>query len=189
MSALDILRAAFPPVNLADHFDFQQTTVRGVSLSVDPEARKRIAAIAEVARPGTMGMAAIPLLIAMLDQDRTSGVSEDVVAAFKSGGATSEDGRRAENMVWLAEADAACQVAAQDALARIGSGAVRALIEALHAPQPNRRIGAAKALGQIGLDAQPALTHLDTLAKSDGSEPVRKAASEAIKLIKPRRWF
>jgi HEAT repeat protein len=163
--------------------------MRGVSLAVDRDARARIAAANEVARLGASALDTIPLLIAMLDQDRMPADAEDLAAAFSSGTATTEDGRMAENLARIAEADLACKVAAQDALAKIGEPAVSALAEALEDPSPNRRSGAAKALGEIGLPADVALPALQRRAKADDAEIVRQAAAEAIKKIKPRRWF
>jgi len=125
----------------------------------------------------------------MLDQDRVSAVADHVVQAFQSGSATTDDGHQAENMANLSEADLACQVAASDALASIGSLAVPALTQALTGSRPNRRSGAAKALGKIGAPAEPALAVLNHLAKADPAETVRQAAAEAARLIKPRKWF
>lgn len=189
MSPLDVLCLPPAPVNLSGSFDFQQMGVRGVSLAVDRDARARIAAAAEVAGLGTSAADTIPFLITMLDQDRISGGSEGLVEAFSSGNATTEDGRKAENMARIAEADLACSVAAQDALAKLGRAAVPALTEALRDPSPNRRSGATKALGQIGPAAETALASLQVLVKADPAETVRQAAVEAVKQIKPRRWF
>jgi hypothetical protein len=66
---------------------------------------------------------------------------------------------------------------------------VPALKNALIARNANRRLGAAKALGQMGADAQPALDTLADLAKADPVETVRLAAAEALKQVRPRKWF
>jgi len=125
----------------------------------------------------------------MLDQDRVSGCSDDLVEAFRSGNATTENARQLENMARISEADLACMVAAEDALAKIGHAAVPALLDALKDPSPNRRSGSAKALGQIGPAAATALPSLQPLVKDDPAETVRQAAAEAVKQIKPRRWL
>lgn len=188
-SPLDVLRAPLVPLDLSASYEFQQTQIQGVSLAVDPDARARIAAATAVAKLGTAGVGALPHLVAMLGQDRTTAVSGDLVAAFTSGNATTADAHRAENMAWFAEADAACQVAASDALAKIGAVAIPALTEALKSPAANRRSGAAKALGKMGAVSESALPVLNDLARTDPAETVRKAANEAMKQIKPRRWF
>ena len=152
MSPLDVLRVPPAPVNLSDTFDFQQMEMRGVSLAVDPDARARIAAAIEAGRMGASAAALIPFLIEMLDQDRTPrGAGDEFVEGLGSGTATTEDGRMIENIARISEADLACHVAAQEALARIGESAVSSLVDALKVPSDNRRIGSAKALGEIGL--------------------------------------
>lgn len=91
-------------------------------------------------------------------------------------------------MAYIGEADLACQVVAQDVLASLGAPAVPALSEALSSPVANERIGAAKALGSIGNDAQVALPVLKAL-NNDSSDNVRNAAAEVIRRIKPKGWF
>ena len=191
MSALDVLRVPIDPMSLADHFDFQQMEMVGVSLAVDAVARSRVAAAREVGGMGQGGVPAIRFLIQMLGQDRVSGAasSADLVAAFQGGEPTTEHGRQAENMTYIAEADLACSLAAQEALAKLGAHAVPALMEALRSPLANRRSGAARALGQMGQAAEPALPQLNQLAKADEAENVRKSAADAAKAIKPRKWF
>jgi hypothetical protein len=186
-SPLDVLRVPLAPLDLSGTYDFQKTEIRGVSLAVDSDSRTRIAAAAEVAALGVAAVSAVPYLIAMLDQDRITAAAGGLLAAFRSGSATTSDARRAENMAAFAEADLACQVAASDALASIGSTAVPALTDALQSTSPNRRSGAAKALGKVGAAAETALPLLKSLARPDVAETVRNAAAEAVKQIKPRR--
>lgn len=188
-TAYDILATPLPRIDLDPEIDFQQYEVRGVSLGVDPDSLARINAALVVAKDAVAGPMAVPLLVAMLGQDRTTPVSGNVVAAFSGGAATVDDGRQAIHMASFAEADLACQVIAQDALATIGAPAIPALVEALESPVPNRRSGAAKALGAIGAGAAAALPILKALASGDSAPTVRKAADEAVKAIKPRRWF
>jgi len=185
--SLDVLRAPLVSVNLAGTYEFQQTQIQGVSLAVDADARARIDAAAEVAETDE-AVSAVPSLIEMLAQDRISVVAGDLVAALQGGSATNQDARQAENMAAFSEADLACQVSASDALATIGSPAVPALIDALRSPVANRRSGAAVALGKIGKGAEAAVPMLKELLRDD-AETVRNAAAEAVKAIKPRRWF
>jgi HEAT repeats len=185
---LDVLRSPLPTLNLADRVEFQQIQLRGVSLSVDVEARARIAAALQVATSQDAADA-VPHLIEMLGQDRISGNTGDLVARFSSGNATTADGLQLENMSAYAEADLACQVTAQDALTRIGQPVIDALQDALLSPLANRRVGAAKVLGAIGPAAQGALPMLKELARGDREETVRKAAAEAVSRLKPKRWF
>ena len=188
---LTVLRVPPSPINLSDVHDFQQEPVRGFSfsLAVDADARARINAAKEVGELGRVASSAVPYLIEMLGQDRTTAVPGDVVARIASGSGTRDDGQKAENMTRFAEADAACHMAAVDSLAQIGSSAIPALIAALRSPASNCRNGASKALGKIGVSAASALPILNDLAKTDPAETVRKAATEAAKLVKPRRWF
>jgi hypothetical protein len=187
-TALDVLKT-LAAVNLSDTFDFQPMQFRGVSLAVDADSRRRIAAATEAGRLGAAASGVVPFLIEMLGQDRVTPAAGDLVARLQSGKATKEDGRRAENMTYIAEADAACHVAAGDALVAIGAVAVPALTEALRSPVPNRRSEAARALGRIGEPAKAALDSLKQLAGRDDAETVRKAAAEAVKQLKPRGWF
>jgi HEAT repeat protein len=76
-----------------------------------------------------------------------------------------------------------------DALVSLGTLAIPAVVAALNSTTTNVRIGAAKVLGRIGPPAAQALDRLNDLAKKDGTETVRKAATEAAKQIKPKRWF
>jgi HEAT repeat protein len=186
-SPLDILAAPPSFVDLSATHDFQSAEVGGVSCAVDPEARTRIAAAAEAARLRIAD--AIPFLVAMLSQDRTSVASADLVIALKASDSTVGPSRKAENLDRFAQADQACQAAAAAALAAMGATALPALKNALMARNPNRRLGAARALGQMGREAEPALGTLADLAKVDPVEAVRLAATEASKQIKPRKWF
>jgi HEAT repeats len=188
LSSLDVLRAPLTPLDLVGTHEFQQTQIRGVSLAIDAEARARIAAAIEVAKSGDAANA-VPSLVDMMGQDRVGGNVGPLLAALESGKATSDDGRQAENMAYFAEADLACQVTASDALASIGVPAVAALTGALKSPSANVRSGAAKALGQIGAAAEAALPVLKGLMRTDPEETVRTAAEEAVKRVKPRRWF
>ena len=188
-SAYDVLSTPLSRIDLDSEVDFQQYQTRGVSLSVDPDSVARINAALGIAKDAVAGPRAIPFLVEMMGQDRSSGVAGDLVGAFAGGNATVDDGRRVTNLAGFGEADLACQVIAQDALAAIGTPAVPPLIEALKSPVPNRRSGAAKALGAIGTPAEVALPVLKELARADSAETLRKAADEAVKAIKPKRWF
>jgi HEAT repeat protein len=186
VSPVEVLAVPLALVDLSAPHDFQSAEVAGVSFAVDADARRRIAAAAEVAR---LGMAdAIPSLLSMLSQDRTSAASADLIKAITED-QTAAHARKTENMVRFAEADQACQAAAAAALGAMGATALPALRDALMARNPNRRIGAANALGQMGSGAEPALDTLASVAKADPIETVRMAASEALKQVKPRKWF
>ena len=186
-SPLDILAAPPSFIDLSATHDFQPAEVGGVSFPVDPEARTRIAAAAEAARLRIAD--AIPFLVSMLSQDRTSVASADAVIALKASDSTMGPSHKAANLDRFAQADQACQAAAAAALAAMGASALPALKNALMARNPNRRLGAAKALGQMGADAEPVLDTLSDLAKADPVETVRLAATEALRQVKPRKWF
>src|SRR4029450_3736126 len=166
VSPLEVLAVPLPLVDLSAPHDFQSAEVAGVSFAVDPDARTRIAAAAEVAKLGIAD--AIPFLLSMLSQDRTSAASADLIKAITED-QTAAHARKAENMVRFAEADQACQAAAAAALGAMGATALPTLRDALMARNPNRRIGAARALGHMGAEAEPALETLASVAKNDSA--------------------
>ena len=118
-SAYDVLSTPLSRIDLDSEVDFQQYQTRGVSLSVDPDSVARINAALGIAKDAVAGPRAIPFLVEMMGQDRSSGVAGDLVGAFAGGNATVDDGRRVTNLAGFGEADLACQVIAQDALAAI----------------------------------------------------------------------
>jgi HEAT repeats len=185
----ELLKVPPTSVNLTDSFDFQQVSMQGVSLAVDRQARERIAAANSAAKVGNAAMIVVPALIDMLGQDRTTAATGDLFERLKSGAATKADGLRAENMARLAEADLACHLAAADALVAIGVPAIPAVVRGLNSPTTNVRISASKVLGRIGPPAAEALDRLNELSKKDESELVRKAAAEAVKQIRPKKWL
>ncbi len=65
----------------------------------------------------------------------------------------------------------------------MGPDAVRALTVALKDPSPAVRRAAARALGNLGADAQSARAALETAA-SDPQEDVRTAAAKALQRIR-----
>ena len=72
------------------------------------------------------------------------------------------------------------------ALSKMGKSAVRPLTNLLNARiDPNIRLGAVIALGEIGPDAKSALTILTLLSRTDRVQEIRDAAKEAIKKITP----
>ncbi len=74
--------------------------------------------------------------------------------------------------------------AAAGSLAQIGPAAIPALKTALTDADPQVRRQAARALGQMGPDAEPAVQEL-TQALSDADAPVRQAAVLALGKIGP----
>jgi HEAT repeat protein len=73
-----------------------------------------------------------------------------------------------------------------EALAKLGKNAVPELIKALGNSRPAVRLGAAEALGKIGLDAEKALPELKKMARFEKSAPVREAAGIAVEKIQSR---
>ncbi len=73
---------------------------------------------------------------------------------------------------------------AEDSLARIGADAVPAVTEALHHPDPLRRVQAARILARIGPSASKAVPALIAALKDQVPE-VRKAVARALGQIGP----
>lgn len=85
----------------------------------------------------------------------------------------------------LKDADPDIRQNLAQALAKIGASAVEPLIEALRDPLPERRAGAAYALGLIGSPARNALEPLlDALADKDLD--VRRQAAYAVNRLVPQ---
>ena len=82
MAAVDRLRAPVPAIDLAAAHEFEQIQLRGISLSIDRDSRERLDAMAALSGPGVVN--ALPALIAMLDQDRTTAASGDLASRFAS---------------------------------------------------------------------------------------------------------
>ena len=76
------------------------------------------------------------------------------------------------------------QDAAKDALGRIGSAAVPALVNALHDPDPTVRLKAVEVLGRMGDDAAPAVPDLIRLL-DDPNPDVQKSATRTLGRIGP----
>jgi HEAT repeat protein/S1-C subfamily serine protease len=74
---------------------------------------------------------------------------------------------------------------ATEALSKMGKPAVKPLIALLIARDPNIRICAVVALGEIGPDAKSAVDLLNRLARVDRAQEVRDAAKDAVKKINP----
>lgn len=72
------------------------------------------------------------------------------------------------------------------ALAHIGRESLPVLMRALQDADPEVRHAAAYGLGELGLEAQPAIPLL-TQALQDQDQQVRSAAAYSLKIIQPRR--
>jgi len=183
-AAIATLNVPLPPVDLARHYDFERRQLGGVWFAVDGEAAERIGAASRLSVEDT---SAVPRLIAMLGQDRTTPAAAQL-AGTDLREATTTESQRVENLGRFTEADLACQLAAQQALVRIGAAAIPLLMSALSADSERRRLGALKSLAQMGPAAESAMPTLRHVEKRDRSPLVRQKTSEAIEKIKPNRW-
>ena len=92
---------------------------------------------------------------------------------------TAEEQQAAAEAVGAQARSADSDVALREAL----KPAVPVLVKALSSPATEVRVAAAKALGQIGVEAKAAEDALRSLAKNDPQAEVRKGAEDALKAI------
>jgi HEAT repeat protein len=180
---IEILEAPLTPIDLRAAYEFETIELDGNYVLVDVEAAERVGAMLALAivPPDRNIIAAIPLLIDTLAQDRTSSLPLRGLVASCSGARVAKRAQlKVDTLVFLIEADLACQTSARLALAALGAPAVAALIVALGSPSANRRAGAAAALGLMGAAATRAVPMLQRVWGEDPSEGVRASAAEAL---------
>jgi len=149
----------------------------------------RIEAIVALSEIGPQGKAAVPELTGFLSDDEAPPVRQSAAYAL---GKIGRDARSAvpalhrmtanrNNIEKTVAAWALVQIAPDAETIKM---AIPLLAQALQeSPNPDVRIEAAKALGQIGSGSAPASDALKNAAK-DSNETVRKAAEEALTKLK-----
>jgi HEAT repeat protein len=140
------------------------------------EPKERRAAADTLGEMGTAAKAAIPVLIAVLEEDPEAGVRETAAAALVDVGPTSDEAVAALVRA-LTDTDHFVRCKAAAGLSVIGAPAIRRLTVALQQGDTRLRIWAACALGRMEPPGKPGMQdHLAAFLNGDNVELASEAA-------------
>jgi HEAT repeat protein len=145
---------------------------------LDNDKALRLTALTALRKLGPQSKPAVPNLIKAMGMD--SGTRREAILVVTNIGPEAE--AAAQTLVAIL-ADKDHWPAASKALAKIGKGAVPALVKGLKSTSQPTRQFSARTLGEIGADAIDALPALRERAKADTSVSVREDAQKAINQI------
>jgi HEAT repeat protein len=149
----------------------------------DSSPDMRESAVKALGNIGERPSQVIPALVPMLRSSQPTSVRLEAAAALGAFGKRAA-GAVSELIQTLSDSDQELRARACTSLAQIGPAAIPDLIEsATHSIKSTVRLGAVRALGEMGPAATDALSALARISDSDRSAEVQQAAREARKLI------
>ena len=184
---LHTLVEPFRPLQLTDRYAFDDVTRFGQAFPVDPEARLKLAVVEALERMGPAAREALPHLIGLFDLSRIDAqlaTVDHLLPKIAEGSLTALERTEVTNLTSIGLADLVVGVAAAQAAGRVGTRDVPTLVDALASDVPNRRSGAARALGEIGAAAREVVPLLERMAADDAQPDGlrRTAADTALKI-------